>query len=266
MINSLWARFRRAWRTQSLLLRFGRRERITLSERPETIYAIGDVHGRVDLLLRLEAQIIEHARNRPGDKLIIMLGDYIDKGPSSRQVIDHLLQSPPDGFQRICLAGNHEAAMYDCLSLPSRDKAWLRYGQVALDSYNLVFGETAKRSLKLRLMRQAIPAAHIAFLKNLPVLVSVPDYIFVHAGLRPGVSLSAQSDRDLMWIREPFLEASSADFPARIVHGHTPVLAADVLPHRINIDTTAFKTDCLTALVVPADGQISLLQTDAADL
>lgn len=263
MINSPWAWFLRAWRMLSLLLRFGRRQRIILSERPETIYAIGDVHGRLDLLLRLEEQIIEDARNRPGDKLIIMLGDYIDKGPSSRQVIDHLLQSPPYGFQRICLSGNHEAAMYDCLSFSSRDKAWLRYGQVALDSYNLVFDEAAKRSHKLRLMRQVIPATHMAFLKNLPVLVSVPEYIFVHAGLRPGVSLSAQSDRDLMWIREPFLEASDTGFPARIVHGHTPVLEADILPHRINIDTAAFKTDCLTALVISANGETSLLQTDA---
>lgn len=249
------------WRNQVALFRFGQRERLSLEARPQLIYAIGDVHGRLDLLQQLETQIVAHASEQPGEKLIVMLGDYIDKGPESREVITHLIAPPPRGFQRICLAGNHEGAMYDCLSRSSLDKAWLRYGHRTLQSYGIGVTDKMWTGRKLKLMRGAILPSHVEFLRNLPVALSVPGFLFVHAGIRPGISLAHQSDRDLMWIREPFHSSLGRDFPARIVHGHTPVPEVDILEHRINIDTAAFKTNRLTALVVPADGEVSLLQT-----
>src|SRR5690606_5309249 len=146
----------------------------------------------------LEAQIVADAEGAPGDKLIVMLGDLIDRGPASAQVMDHMLARPPAGFERICLLGNHEAMMLAFIRDPRRGAVWLENGgRETLLSYGLP-SDTLLRGVAPRvldnLIHSHVPPEHIEFLEGLPVLLDTPEAIFVHAGLRPGVRLAAQHD------------------------------------------------------------------------
>lgn len=225
--------------------------RLTRDVSPARIYAIGDVHGCLDLLKRIEAQIVADAEGEPGDKLIVMVGDLVDRGPASAQVIDHLLAPPPAGFERICLRGNHEDMMLAFIRDPRRGAVWLdNGGRETLLSYGLP-AETLLRGVARRVLENLInshvPAEHIEFLEALPVLLDTPDAIFVHAGLRPGIKLAAQSDEDLIWFRDRY-ESDYSEFGRPVVHGHTPRTEALVTPHRIAIDTGAYLNGRLTAV------------------
>jgi serine/threonine protein phosphatase 1 len=235
-----------------------------LAERPVLIYAIGDVHGCLAELLELERLIVADAAKIPGEKLLITLGDYIDRGPDSAGVIAHLMSPPPDGFRRIALVGNHEQMLLDFLTDPVANGSWLdngaeqtftSYGAQPLSAYR--GGRAAAEALS-----EVLPVEHMEFLAGLPVLVSAPGFVFAHAGVAPGVPLEQQTDADLMWIRQPFLKAETAIEGAVVVHGHTPGKRPVVTPARIDIDTTAFATGRLTAARIPAEGEVSFLATE----
>ncbi|ARO31485.1 metallophosphoesterase domain-containing protein [Rhizobium sp. NXC14] len=226
------------------------RPRLTLDIAEIPTYAIGDIHGRYDLLLKAEEAILQDGERLPGQKLIVTLGDYIDRGPESAQVITHLMEPPPDGFDRICLAGNHEIAMLDYVDgwLPYDD--WMRMGSAeSLKSYGLdpehlplVFPSGAQLDAFLR---QSLPHTHIDFMRALPIMLDTPSVVFVHAGIDPMLPLSAQTEEDLVLIRHRFLE-SRVPLPKLVVHGHTPSDEPDIRPRRLNLDTRAFRSGKLT--------------------
>lgn len=220
------------------------------------IYAIGDVHGRLDLLTRLHALIAADAAAAPVQRrVIVYLGDYIDRGPDSRGVVDFLLQPPLPGFESVHLLGNHEDYLLQFLEQAEVGPHWGAYGGLAtLASYgvrppsgftpHVADFETARRALA-----DKIPAAHLDFLRGLKLTHAEGGYLFVHAGVKPGVALSEQQADDLLWIRDEFLN-SPDDFGACVVHGHTIVETPEQHANRIAIDTGAFATGTLTALVL----------------
>lgn len=238
-----------------------RRTRLMLQEPYPTVYAIGDVHGCLTELQALEQTIFADARTRPGDKLIVMLGDYVDRGPKSAHVIDHLLERLPYGFHRVCLCGNHDEFMLRFLEDPARNIGWLGIGgDKTLLSYGIdptsVLSDP-RSSDTLSVLKAGIPERHVNFLASLPVMLEGPGVLFVHAGVRPEVPLAEQSDDDLMLIREPFLSFGPG-LPYVVVHGHSPELEPSVGRLRVGIDTGAFKTGKLSA--VRWDGQITIMR------
>lgn len=237
---------------------------MTTPLRPQTpdghvVYAIGDLHGRSDLMERLLVRIQEDAQQRPANRrTLVYLGDYVDRGHDARGVIERLLEGPPDGFEQVCLIGNHEAWLLDFLAEARAGAGWFMNGGVAtLASYGVPFSHGAGNKID-RLedaraaFREAVPPEHVAFLEGLNIFWRAGDYIFVHAGVRPGVAIADQDPEDLVWIRDEFLN-SQADFGAVIVHGHTIRDYPEERPNRIGIDTGAFATGCLTCLCL--DGE-----------
>lgn len=232
-------------------------------ERPAALYAIGDVHGHLDLLIALEGKIKSHGQTVDGEKWIVMIGDYVDRGPYSAQVIDHLMRPMPEGWRRICLRGNHEQAMRDAVFSRETFERWIAFGAIeTLASYDIapqtvheMLGDWPALS---RLLQSRIPVEHLSFIDDLPVVLSVPGYVFAHAGLRPDVALNDQADSDLMWIRNP----APARYPQQftIVHGHTPCDEPLVEHGRINIDTGAYNSGRLTALAITGDGRHDFLE------
>ncbi|MCP5365233.1 MAG: serine/threonine protein phosphatase [Hyphomicrobiales bacterium] len=228
------------------------------------IYAVGDIHGREDLLIQMHALIRADARFSRGLKYkIVYLGDYVDRGAQSFDVIETLLYDPFTDFKRVFLKGNHEEMMLNFIAGPP-GSLWTSNGGLAtLASYGVIAEDSfffhrdlaeARRSLIA-----ALPPAHRAFLNELRVYHTEGDYLFVHAGIRPGTALGFQDDRDLLWIRDPFL-SSDADFGKRVVHGHTITAEPEVRHNRIGIDTGAFSTGRLTCLVLEGNS-IRFLQT-----
>lgn len=216
------------------------------------VYAVGDVHGCLDELLALEAIIADDASRLPGEKLIVMLGDYVDRGPRSADVLEHLTRPAPAGFHRFCLMGNHERFMLDYLGDRIALADWLTVGGLpTLASYGIDPSElralnSDPTSVDAR-VRAAIPAHHADLLRAMPILIDTGHYLFVHAGIRPGIAIEEQRDEDLLFIRKAFHDASDS-LPRYVVHGHTPVATAARVGRRMNIDTGAFKTGRLTAL------------------
>jgi len=232
------------------------------------VYAVGDVHGRLDLLNRMLALILADAEGRDADRrAIVFLGDYVDRGPQSRGVIDRLLAGPPAGFEQVCLMGNHESWLLDFLVDCRAGAGWIANGGGAtLDSYGtqiprglgFSLGTGRLESTRLAFL-QSLPEAHRAFLKNLEFMWRSGDYAFVHAGVRPGRALDDQDPQDLLWIRRDFLE-SEDNFGAFVVHGHTIVDAPEERANRIGLDTGAFATGRLTCLALQ-DTERRFLQT-----
>ncbi len=232
------------------------------------VYAVGDVHGCAGLLDRLHGLIRDDASGAPESrKVVIYLGDYVDRGADSAGVIDRLLAEPLPGFEVVYLKGNHEDFMLRFLENPSVGALWLMNGGGAtLASYGVT--ETRPGRLPGRedglseAFRARLPTAHLNFLEGLRLTHREGDFVFVHAGIRPGVPLDDQTQDDLLWIREPFL-GSLADRGFVVVHGHTPVDSPELLFNRINVDTGAVWTGRLTAVVLHAEGQY-FLDTGAA--
>lgn len=220
----------------------------------QRIYAIGDVHGRLDLLQLMAEKIKKDIKRLPkAETTEIYLGDYIDRGQNSSGVINWLTTETNICDHRICLRGNHELYPLTFMSDHNIYGQW-KYlgGRETLISYNLnvpLFVEDdAVRYLQQKFI-EAMPDEHVAFLTGLPNTHTVGDYFFVHAGVRPGIALDKQRQDDLLWIREDFLE-SRYDFGKVIVHGHTPVENPETLFNRVNIDTGAYATNILTCLVL----------------
>jgi serine/threonine protein phosphatase 1 len=215
----------------------------------ERVYAVGDIHGRLDLLDRLLGMIAAYEAAHPcANTSIIFLGDYIDRGPDSRGVIECLLQGIPDGLTAYFLRGNHEAIMLRCLEGPAMFGNWAANGGLAtLKSYGVNVLFRAEAQTLLSQLRGILPEAHLAFLRSLKTTMEVGDYFFVHAGVRPGVPLASQAEEDCLFIRDKFLKHRGS-FGKIVVHGHTPVSEPEVLANRIGIDTGGFFSGRLTAL------------------
>jgi serine/threonine protein phosphatase 1 len=220
------------------------------------IYAVGDVHGRADLLAGAFARIDADLRANPAQHAVeVLLGDYVDRGPQSREVIEQLIARGA-GRETVCLRGNHEAFMLEFLNNPAVLPEWQRYGGLAtLISYGLrpaMNPDEGQRAALASAFRRALPPAHLAFLRGLKPTFTCGDFFFVHAGVRPGVAFAKQQESDLLWIREDFL-LHEERFEKIVVHGHTPVAEPDVRENRINIDTGAYATNKLTCLVLEGD-------------
>jgi len=221
------------------------------------VYAIGDIHGRKDLLERLVPQIAEHAGQR--DYELIFLGDYVDRGPDSAGVVEYLLHSETlSGLDCTFLKGNHEATLIDFLDNPEVGPSWGSYGGLeTLLSYGvqdvgLSRDETAWSQTSQR-FGEMLPDSHRAFYEGLDSFAVRGDYYFVHAGINPDKPVSAQTDADLLWIRDAFL-GSSRQHEYMIVHGHTPEPEPHKDNRRIGLDTGAYQTGRLTAAAIDAEG------------
>ena len=237
------------------------RRKLFCQDRPQAVYAIGDVHGCHDLLRRLEDRIFETARDIEGPKWIIMLGDYIDRGPKSASVIDHLMAPVGHGFQRICLAGNHEDAFLDFIGNPVSSHAWLNFGGLeTLRSYG-ISKVPARRDAMAALLESYVPGEHIDFLSRLPSLLACPGLCFAHAGLEPGTPLEDQTDETLLWRRPLASDPPIASDIGVLVHGHTPVTEIKMIGGRINVDTGAYMSGQLSAVRIDRNGSVSLMQT-----
>jgi diadenosine tetraphosphatase ApaH/serine/threonine PP2A family protein phosphatase len=221
------------------------------------IYAVGDIHGRIDLLQELAATMRSDLKAFPAARAIeVYVGDYVDRGPGTRDVVEWLIATPPLGERRICLMGNHEDLLLRALDDASEMSNWLYNGGGETIVSYLSDGNPRREfptneSLRAA-FRDALPAAHCAFFSSLPRTAEFGGYLFVHAGVRPGRPLKDQDPEDLIWIRGPFLD-SVVDFGKIVVHGHTPVTAPDIRSNRINIDTGAVFSGNLTCLVLEAD-------------
>jgi serine/threonine protein phosphatase 1 len=219
------------------------------------IYAIGDIHGRLDLLDRAIDAVDRDLREYGGAALTVTLGDYVDRGPASRGVLDRLSANPfPTPY--IALKGNHELMLEAFLADPALGPQWRDFGGLeTLHSYGVAVGRimmSGDYPAAAEALREAV-APHIAFLQSLKTWHSHGKYFLCHAGVRPGIALDQQSDYDLMWIRAEFLD-SDMDFGRIVVHGHTPVARPEVKANRINIDTGAFATGQLTCVVLDDGG------------
>ena len=229
------------------------------------VYAIGDIHGRLDLLESLEDQIVRDAERRGmARNVIVYLGDYIDRGYNSFGVMERLIDKPLTGFERVHLKGNHEDFLLQFLEDQGVGPVWLANGGLeALVSYGVRLPPGAPQGERLAAaqagLREALPAAHLRFLHGLTLTHCEGDYLFVHAGVRPGVAVAEQQEGDLMWIREAFLDDESFH-DCMVVHGHTPTSEPQVRTNRIGIDTGAFATGCLTCLVLEG-GDRDFLET-----
>jgi serine/threonine protein phosphatase 1 len=214
-------------------------------------YAVGDIHGRLDLLKSAVEAIVEHAK---GERFrMVFLGDYVDRGPDSRRVIELLMNLQRVG-PVVCLKGNHEELMLKAVvervegTLP----VWLENGgRATLRSYGLEPDLEAS---------DRIPSEHVRWLSSLPLTTADPHRIYVHAGFAPGVALHRQKEHTCLWIRERFLQSHPGDFEAHVVHGHTPLWSGkpdpaepELLEHRTNLDTGAFATGVLSVGVFDAE-------------
>lgn len=213
------------------------------------VYAVGDVHGMDDLLADMLAAIDADAAARGLPATVVFLGDVVNRGPQTRQVLDRLAAGPDRPDQAwIVLRGNHEQAMLDAVTMNDETgfRRWLKMGGMqSLASY----GGTRKHATPER-ARELVDPAHVGFLATLPLTHVVGDHLFVHAGVEPGVPLDRQRPRKLMTIRGAFLKKAHR-LPYMVVHGHTPAVGGPLLgPGRIGVDTGAYATGILTALVI----------------
>ncbi|CCQ72879.1 metallophosphoesterase family protein [Magnetospira sp. QH-2] len=223
------------------------------------VYAVGDIHGRSDLLLRLHGLIEEDLRAGGMERsVLIYLGDYVDRGFDSRGVLD-LLLTPPPTTEVVYLKGNHEAMFLEFVENGEYGPPWFQYGgRETAESYGQALSPEAPMSDRFAILaenlRAVVPKEHLEFLHQLSPSHWLGDYFFAHAGVRPGVPLEEQQEHDLLWIRDPFL-SGRGDFGAVVVHGHSITPEPDRRRNRIGIDTGAYGSNRLTCLVLDGDQQ-----------
>lgn len=219
------------------------------------LYVIGDIHGRLDLLNDLERQIKGDLETAPADVLTIFLGDYVDRGNASAGVLDRL--SADDFCTKFwALRGNHEEVFLQFLTDASVLESWRKFGGLeTLHSYGVNVTDAMRGAGFDRAqaaLLAALPPRHQQFLQNTRLSVAVGDYFFCHAGAKPGVDLNSQTARDLLWIRDEFLRFEGA-FGKIVVHGHSPTAEPEIKTNRINVDTGAYASSVLTALVLEGE-------------
>lgn len=222
----------------------------------ERFYAIGDIHGCAELLDRLLDSIAADAGDLNAATLVF-LGDYVDRGPDSRGVIDRLCALKSGPVSAVFLKGNHEAYMIDVLEGRRSAAAWLDWGGLeTLRSYGVEAGPADEPEAIADALRAALPSRHRAFLESLELTHVAGDYLFVHAGVRPGRPLSEQTEEDLLWIRGSFHRARRRDRPDHVVvHGHQPVDAPLDVGWRVDVDTGACWTGKLTAVALEGEAR-----------
>jgi serine/threonine protein phosphatase 1 len=235
------------------------------------VYAIGDLHGRLDLLLAMEAAIkVDIVQTRAVRPVICYLGDYVDRGPHSAQVIGQLCNFQEshidEGIQRVFLKGNHEDRMLAFFENPREaGPAWLKFGgRDTFGSYGLELPETLADADWFSLcaaLQMAMHPKHLRFLRNLKVVFAWRGYRFIHAGVNPENSMTQQFEHDLMWTREPFL-SSSVEYGFQVVHGHVIVPEPEFRDNRIGVDTGAYRSGKLTCVVVDGEGARILQVSD----
>jgi serine/threonine protein phosphatase 1 len=217
-------------------------------------YAVGDIHGRLDLLEQLLDKIHQELARRPARKvLLVFVGDLIDRGPSSAQVVERLRTYEHPRVQTVLLLGNHEEVLLRILKGEADLITKWRWfgGTECLKSYGVDTEKLAGMNDQdaLEVVRSAIPRQHVEFLESFDDSCRFGDYLFVHAGIRPGIEFDQQRQSDLRWIREPFL-FDETDHGFIVVHGHTIRPEIEIRPNRIGIDTGAYRTGVLTALAI----------------
>lgn len=221
------------------------------------VYAIGDIHGRADLLTRTTEYVAMHLQQFPiRASVCIFLGDYVDRGPDSRSVLEMLTSGFPT--QIVPLRGNHELMLLDFLRDPATAANWRYNGGIeTLHSYGLDvsgFRSGAQFQEVAEQFRVQLPPEHLEFIRSTRQSISIGDYFFCHAGVRPRIPLEQQREEDLLWIRDEFL--SSEFYHGKVVvHGHTPVLKPEIKHNRVNIDTGAYISGRLTTLVLEGERQ-----------
>lgn len=223
------------------------------------LYAVGDIHGRLDLLNDLLSRIADDLRTRPvvaGAATIVFLGDLIDRGPDSAGVIERISTLHDVPARPLLLLGNHEEILLRVLDGEiGLAYDWLGFGgDACVESYGL--SAAAMKAMSeariAEMLRAAMPHAHVAFLKEGGDTIRFGDYLLVHAGIRPGVAIEDQQPHDLRWIRQPFL-SDAHDHGCLVIHGHTITDGVDRRANRIGIDTGAYRTGILTAAVIEGD-------------
>lgn len=233
-------------------------------------YAVGDVHGRLDLLCDAVAAVRADFAAAPVERAyVVFLGDLIDRGPASREVIELLRTADWGPITPVFLLGNHEEAMlaaYDGDLQMLRN--WVGFGGAeTAESYGVPPVLLLRDDWRgyWQAVRTAVPPEHIAFLRGFYDQFALGDYLFVHAGVRPGVPIDRQNPRDLRWIRDEFLRSTDA-FGKTVVHGHTIADDPEFLPNRIGIDTGAYRTGRLTVLRLEGQSQVILPGGEASPL
>lgn len=252
---------------------FGKRNRVGLQTAgvPEgvRVYVIGDIHGCIGLLERLHALVAEDAGSAPRGtrRIIVYLGDYVDRGLHSREVLDVLSGRPLPGFDPVFLRGNHDQQFLDFFEEPRSGAIWFRYGgDATVYSYGVRIPETVGALDRFTYVRDElaakVPAAHIEFLAHTQLYCEIGDYAFVHAGIRPELPLDRQVPEDLLWIRDGFLEYDRP-LDKVVVHGHSVSDQPQLREHRIGIDTGACYGNALTCLVLEGHGRRFLSSREA---
>ena len=221
----------------------------------ERLYAIGDIHGCSDLLDRLTASIGAEETGVAVQTRLVFLGDYLDRGPDSRGVMDRLIALRETRPNTVFLKGNHEAVFLDFLDAPDETEDWLHWGGAeTLESYGVVRPWSRPVAELGHEMRERLPESHLSFLRELATFYEAGDYFFVHAGVKPGVPLDKQDERDLLWIRGEFHNAAAGARPSKVVvHGHQPIKAPLDNGWRIDVDTGACFSGKLTAVVLEGE-------------
>jgi serine/threonine protein phosphatase 1 len=219
------------------------------------VFAIGDVHGRLDLLQKMHRSIqAQNEKSPPFDWVIVHLGDYVDRGPDSKGVLDLLVSAQRKTHRILALAGNHDIGFLEFLATGAPDGIFAHNGgrQTAL-SYGVSIDFADLRSIAAGrdALLHAVPSGHVDFLRGLKRSMAFGDFFFCHAGIRPGVELDDQDPEDLVWIRQQFL-ADPRLYSKVIIHGHTPVTGIEVRPNRINLDTGAVFSGRLSAIAIDA--------------
>ena len=249
-----------------MVLDFLRRPRLGKRSAPPAVppgarvYAVGDIHGEIGALARLVAMIRDDAAAAAiGRRVLVFLGDYVDRGLGSRQVIDFLLDDPAPGFETVFLKGNHDACLLAFLEDADAGLDWFGVGgQATLLSYGVPLPPGPRDAAWLERVRaafaRALPGRHKAFLERLSLFHLEGSYAFVHAGIRPGIPLEEQQEQDLLWIRDAFVH-DRRNHGRVVVHGHSVTERPENLPNRIGIDTGAYATGHLTCLVLEGESR-----------
>ena len=221
------------------------------------IFVVGDIHGCHTLLKQIHKKILDKLDNARGNKLLIYLGDYIDRGPKIKETIQALLDFQPDNFQQVFLLGNHEQMMLDFINkVPDSLYLWvLNGGDETLNSYGIkgaasLYDETKSNETVRNELVNSIPEKHLQFFNNLSLSYQWGGYFFVHAGIDPDVPLDKQDKNTLIWQRGREFLFNTISFEKVIVHGHTPQPEIEDLTNRINLDTGAFYTGTLSCLII----------------
>lgn len=247
------------------MISLGRKSRWSAKGKPgQRVYAVGDIHGCLTETKTLLQKIkTDNDYRDAAETFVIFLGDLVDRGPDSRGVIEHLMDFPYSFAKPLYIMGNHEEMMVRSLmGEPNLLPEWLKYGGYACaESYGVPRAQLLDQEPNIieYMLRSAIPRKHVDFLGEFLDYVHFGDFLFTHAGIRPGVPLEKQNARDLKWIRDPFLQYSG-DLGVTVVHGHTISDEVEYRSNRIGVDTGAYKTGVLSALCV--DGSdVTVLNT-----